>query len=703
MLRPPTVLSLQHVRRCFRLLMYPAIALVFSFLLLGSGATASTGSEGICRNHSEPRPASAIVRRPYDVLRYDLVLDWRTPLSDSSQQARSYRARQTITLRADSAQLRRIEFDAASALAIDTVRVRRTGLQWQQITTISHDGDVLAIELPSLLSAGDTLTVEINYRNLSTASQRNEFYGGYNRYWRDERDSLLPAPLAYTMSQPNNARRWMPCNDRPYDKALATVTILAPPGFTTLSNGAREPITIEFGGEQVAALRYSSTEPIATYLMVAIASRFAEMETAYRSRDSLRTIPLRLYLWHSDSAAYADNAAWMLAATAEMMKAYEHYFVPYPFGSYGQALLYPYFMGAMEHQTMTTHHRNALVQRWETVVAHELAHHWLGDLVTCATWNDIWLNEGGATYSERLWIESAYGDTAARRYFAQRRDRDYLRSDGARSQPPVYNTSGTNLFNTGTTYVKAGWIYHMMRTMLGDSMFFAVMRAYLERFAHRTLETDDMRAFFEQLVPNPPVPWGTFFDQWVYSVGHPRLRADLLSIEEHDARWRVRVRIVQTQDAPFLPVYVVPLPLRLHEYWSGAPLDTTILVTERQQVAVLDVPFLPRTLDLDPDETILCEKDTSTLVLSIEPTIEQRAMAIFPNPVQRGDAITVWLGSGSMPAGVTMWSSDGRRVFDCTAHTELIEIPTAGLAAGVYAVEIACGHRRLCRTVVVLP
>lgn len=657
-----------------------------------------------CEHPRFPEVATWLSRRPYDVLRYDLILDWRAALSDSSQALRKYRGVQTITLRCDTAQLWAIELDADSSLVVDSISIHRWHATSTERPTSQRTGDRLWLQLATPLHRGDTAAVTIAYRNNSASAMRRELYGGYNRYWHDDSGNELPSPIAYTMSQPNSARRWMPCNDRPYDKALATITILAPPGFTTLSNGTPDSVTLDWDDSQIRAYRYTSAEPISTYLMVAIASRYATLERSYRSRDSVRTIPLRLYLWQTDSISYADNAAWMLAVTEEMMRAYEQHYRPYPFGSYGQALLYPYFMGAMEHQTMTTHHRNALIQRWETVIAHELAHHWLGDLVTCATWNDLWLNEGGATYSERLWLEYAYGDSVARRYFAARRDRDYLRADGARSQPPVYNTSGTNLFNTGTTYVKAGWIFHMMRTMLGDSTFFGLLRSYFDRFAYQSLETEDLVRFCQERVPSPPVPWRTFFDQWVYAIGHPILHADLLALEQTARGYHIRVRIAQLQDSSaFLPVYVVPLQLRLREYWSGGAYDTTLLVSSREQFATLEVPFLPRTLELDPDDAILCQKDSSALVLSVEAETSPEDIRVLPHPCMRGQPLTVWLPPTWNAATIRLWRSDGRLAFQTTTSSELCSIESGSLAPGLYMLDVAAHGRRGRQRVIILP
>ncbi len=662
------------------------------------------GSSILCGSTNKHIQPTALQRRPYDALRYDLLLDWRRPLTDSNQSARGYHGIQRIVLRCDTTQLDLIELDASSTLIIDSVRIQRNTNNASEHPQIARIGDILWLRLGSPVQRGDTITAIIHYHKQSTDAQRQEFYGGYNCYWRDEQGNELPAPLAYTMSQPNNARRWMPCNDRPYDKAHATVTILVLDGYTPLSNGQALPVMVSSDGEHIPAVKYDSQEPIAPYLMVAIASRFATMEQSYRSSDSLREIPLRLYLWHRDSLTYADNARWMLDATAAMMRSFEHYYVPYPFQSYAQVLLYPYFKGAMEHQTMTTLHRDALVQRWETVIAHELAHHWLGDLVTCATWNDLWLNEGGATYSERLWIEDTYGDSTARSYFATRRDRDYFRRDGARSQPPIYNTNGTNLFNTGTTYVKAAWVYHMMRTMLGDSAFFSLLRSYFEHYAYKSLTTEELRDFCEQRIPAPAVPWQTFFDQWVYATGHPVLHADLVSLEQRGSTYRVRLRIAQVQDSSvFLPVYIVPLPLRFRHYWSASTFDTTLLITDRQQIVTLDIPFLPRTVELDPDDTILCEKDSSSLVLSVEATGDAESVRILPHPARRGEHAYVWLPDAFRTANIRLWSCNGRLVFQSVAQGELLQLESAQLPPGLYILELV-GHGSINRRhIIILP
>lgn len=268
----------------------------------------------------------------------------------------------------------------------------------------------------------------------------------------------------------------------------------------------------------------------------------------------------------------------------------------------------------------------------------------------------------------------------------------------------MYNTSGTNLFNTGTTYVKAGWIYHMMRTMLGDSTFFGLLRSYFDRFAYQSLETEDLVRFCQQRVPAPLVPWRTFFDQWVYAVGHPILHADLLSIEETARGYHVRVRIAQVQDSSaFLPVYVVPLQLRLREYWSGGAYDTTVLLSQREHVVTLEVPFLPRTLELDPDDAILCQKDSSALVLSVEAETSPEEIRVFPHPCMRGQPLTVWLPPTWNAATVRLWTSDGRLAFQTTTSSELSSIESASLAPGLYMLEVAA-HQRISRQrVIILP
>lgn len=677
-------------------------------------------STGICKSSDEEYPQtcghiaaamqeilathpSAIQRQPYDVLRYDVYMDWRKPLTDTGEQARRYWGYNRIAMRIDSPSVQRILLNARS-LRIDSVFLgtqRLSGI-------VQPNGDVFRLDLPKAMKSGDTFTLSIYY-----TQQRLQNGGGFYNYKHGSADNnsqdTAAENIAYTMSQPNDARGWMPCNDNPYDKAYASITVRVPKDYVVCSNGLLRNTKQESDGSLTYS--WSDDAPIPSYLMVAIASKLVAHTEWYKRRDNPNdSLPVPLYLWERDYELFKDNVIWAQKSTVQMMNVFSELYGEYPFSSkYGQVLLYPYFSGGMEHQTMTTNHRKSITNRWEGVIAHELMHQWTGDNVTCATWFDIWLNEGGATYGEVLWIEHNNGWKAAQDYMAQRRDRDYMRNDGAASQPAVYGIDLSNLFNGGTTYVKGGWVYHMLRRLVGDSAYFSMIREYMTSYAKKSVETEDLVRFLEEHYANPPIPFRTFFDQWIYERGHPVYGADVLSIEATgNGEYDVQLRFRQSQTQPnFLNVYQMPVTLTFISDTTAQArrFDYTFLNNQREQLLTVHIPFLARRALIDDNGNILCQKETNSVVVSVEDesgdAAHQLHVQLQPNPIPEGGDIGVEytipttgmvrielldvlgnslrvLHNGMMP--------EGRYSFSASS---------AGLARGIYFVRTSVGDKIL--------
>jgi len=138
-------------------------------------------------------------------------------------------------------------------------------------------------------------------------------------------------------------------------------------------------------------------------------------------------------------------------------------------------------------------------------------------------------------------------------------------------------------------------------------------------------------------------------------------------------------------------------------YWSGGVYDTTVLLSQREQIAVLELPFLPRTLELDPNDAILCQKDSSALVLSLEAETSAEDIRVLPHPCMRGQPLTVWLPPTWNAATVRLWRSDGRLAFQITTSSELCSIESASLAPGLYMLEVAAHQRIRRQRVIILP
>ena len=256
----------------------------------------------------------------------------------------------------------------------------------------THGGYVLAIDLPATVPAGEVLAVEVDYEGTPSSA-------GFGAF---EARLLDGQPVAWTLSEPYFAREWWPCKDHPSDKADSTrVTVTVPEGLRVGSNGLLESEITEAGR---TTYTWFERYPITTYLVSIAVGPYAVFEQTYVRPDSLVALygPLELPILHYkyvDPRQTSLPSGW--AEALEMMPVFESWFGPYPFPleKYGHAEFG--WGGGMEHQTMSS------MGGFNTsLVAHELAHMWFGDLITMNSWPHLWLTEGFASYSELLYFES---------------------------------------------------------------------------------------------------------------------------------------------------------------------------------------------------------------------------------------------------------------------------------------------------------
>jgi len=644
---------------------------------------------------------SAIRRRPYDVLRYELFVDWVWMLSQEGTRPedRVFRGVNRITVRIDSPEVRQLSFDAA-AMVVDSVTVNGMSVEASQ-----PQGDSIIVWLPFAASAGDTLTVQIAYTSGTTRNLGLYLYpkGAFVGVGPGGDSVFVEERIAYTMSEPEDARYWMPCNDAPHDKAIAEITVAVPEGFIVASNGWLDtvitvPGTLP-GVERVLLYRWRDTVPIATYLMVIHASRYAHFRDEYRRSDGSR-VPLWYYVWardveSPDTTGRRYNARYAFRDVPEMMRAYESFFGPYPFVKYGMAAVQPFAYGGMEHQTMTTVNRSWLRGWAELGIAHELAHHWLGDLVSCATWKDIWLNEGGATWSEALWLEWRRGIGAYQERMEQARS-EYLRQYPRVMQLPLYAPPRELIFFYATTYAKAAWVYHMMRRMVGDSLFFPALRAYFQHYRYGAAETEDLLSVLQREIPNPPVSWRTFFDQWVYSAGHPIVEIYPTVSSLGDGRYWVRCLVRQVQTGDMVPeVFVMPWKLRFRNL-SGNGAEWEFVSTEREQVVEGMLSFLPTSVELNRED-VLCEYSVFPVSVALE-GLGDVGLRILPEPASGGAVVEFEVvREGEVEIEVVTLTGACVKVHRSFMVKGIYRLPLSlerlGAAAGVYGVRLKVDGR----------
>ncbi len=608
------------------------------------------------RGQNTPAPAGT---QPVDVLHYRL--DLAVPL-DSDSLSGTIR----IILLLNS---------PASEITLNAVGLRvNSSLVDETVQTVIPDSAAESINvlLGQTRNAGDTMTIELHYSRIRDFPRR----GRYGYYFFDT-GAGIPVNLGYTFSEPSDARNWMPCHDQPWDKATADMHLTVPSGAVAASNGRL--ISVSENGDGSVTWHWREEHPIATYLMCFTASAFT-VSTHDFVRAPEDTIPVQYFVWREDSA---ESAAY-LPAVDSMMTFYSSVFGPYPFDKYGMTAIAPFTFAGMEHQSLTTLNR-FLKTDWR-VVAHELAHQWWGDLVTCGSWPDIWLNEGFASYSEALWQEHVGGPAALRSYMKESMTGfQYGSWRGAVYDPEA---QGFNLFSP-VVYTKAAWVLHMLRGIVGDEPFLQILAAYRARFACGNALTDDFRAIVDS-VTGKDMQW--FFDQWIFGKGWPTYALQYSWQED-----TVSVLLTQEQDPMLWQIFTMPLTLRVHG--GGSYSDFSVHDSAGVQVFRLPFDHQPDSVVLDPEGWVLKEMvSPMTVVSGVKIPLTYILRQNYPNPFNPLTTI-----SYTLPARVhvklEVFDVLGRKIAtlvdalqDAGEHAAVFD--GAAIASGTYLYRLEAGTFR---------
>ncbi len=569
----------------------------------------------------------------------------------------------------------------AARLQIDSARVNGVACS---VATDSY-AEAIALIAPSGVHfmSGETLAVSIGYRRLAGVTRPGGRWGYY--YFRDSLG--IPAHLGYTMSEPSDARFWMPCHDDPSDKATADIRVTVPDGYVAVSNGKL------LGTDHPVAgfIRWHWREDhlIAPYLMAITASRFTVSSMPF-VRAAGDTIPLQYYVWAPDSV---ETAAY-LPVVHEMTAGLSEIFGPYPFDKYGMVCIVPFSYGGMEHQSITTMNRHLKTEEW--VVLHELAHQWWGNLVTCATWADIWLNESFATYSEALWHELKGGPDGLRSYMMNSLLHFYYGSwQGAAYDP---EGQGFHLFDD-VVYSKGAWILHTLRGAVGDSVFFRTLRAYRARYAGSNATTAQFQAVADS-VAGSSTAW--FFDAWVHGMGWP-----IYNVRRGWSGDTLKVTVSQLQSASW-PVFPMWLQLRIR----GGGHDTTVTVWNdaRSATYAFRPGFAADSIELDPQDRVLKQVTyTATAVEEVIRVPEHMMLEQnYPNPFN-GTTVIRFSAGDAAGARVRLVVHDvlGREVAVLyegpgAVGERSVSFDASRLASGVYLYTLQAGERRSTRPMLLI-
>jgi aminopeptidase N len=400
----------------------------------------------------------------------------------------------------------------------------------------------------------------------------------------------------FTQGETHQARYWYPCYDYPNERFSSEMICHVPEGMVALSNGKR--ISKKKDKDTgLVAWRWLQEKPHVNYLVTLCAGYFEKIEGDYGK--------LPMAFWTPPSLI--EHAEIYFYGTQEMMAFFEDYIgVDYPWDKYDQVVVNDFVSGGMENTSQTTLTTQAIqneetrkIRSAESLVAHELAHQWFGDLITCKDWSHIWLNEGFATYYDALYQEFKYGRDAF--LWKMRENAGSVINRKSDPHPMVFRDYGIPFEQFDyRAYPKGSWILNMLRHQLGDELYRKCVRTYLERHAYKVARTEDLMNVIEEVSGRD---WDRFFDQYVFNAHHPELSISY----SWDAKEQLaKVSIKQTQKIE-KNVLKFEMPVELRFLKGDSVEDRTVQLTELSEDFYFALPWKPEIVRVDPEYGLLAK------------------------------------------------------------------------------------------------
>ena len=474
-----------------------------------------------------------------------------------------------------------LELDAV-ALDIGSVTIDASTATWR------YDGNKLFVEWGSREKGRVAVTYRAKPRRGLYFLEPDEHYPNRPRQ-------------VWSQCQEEDARHWIPCHDSPHLKMTTEMVAHVPNGWYALSNGS----LVSSSRPQVGdwTFHWKMEHPHASYLLTLAAGEFAEV--ADRVTVGEREIPLTYLVpkgREQDAMRSFGRTPQMIAHFSEVTG------LAYPWNKYAQVVVSDFIFGGMENTTATTMYEHVLLDERaaldissDDLVAHELAHQWFGDLVTCRAWYEGWLNEGFATFFEHVWREKHLGSDEYE--YGLKADLDlYAAEATGRYRRPIVcqdYDAPLDLFDRHL-YEKSGLVLHALRTELGDALFWRGIQTYLTTHAHGVVETRDLQRAMQQVSGRS---LGRFFEQWIHKPGHPEIEIELV--------WErgiltVRAKQTQSTNGGVPSSFELPLELDVADA-KGRSVRHSVRIVERQQSFAIPTTTRPAFVVVDPAMRIVGE------------------------------------------------------------------------------------------------
>lgn len=558
-------------------------------------------------------------------------------------------------------------FELKDNMTIDSVYVNGA-----RRLVIDRLNNVVRVPLAQTIPQGEEVRARIWYKG--TATQAG-FFSGLST----AASTTWGVNVSWTLSEPFSAPDWLPCKQDLWDK-IDSVNFngIATNPNKVGSNGLLTAVTTLPNNKSKFA--WKTRYPMAFYLIAFSVTNYVDY-TTFAKPTRLPGDSVRVQHWvynanNSSNVSALNTFRQQLDATNDMIEVFSNLFILYPFWQEKYGHMQAPLGGGMEHQTMST-----MGGFGQDLTAHELIHQWFGDYVTCATWSDIWLNEGFASYGEYLYRQFGVSQSSADTWMQS------AQGSARQNTGSVYVPAGSGvsrIFSSNLSYKKGAAVLHMLRWQIGnDSLFFGGIVDYLNQKANDVATTDELRTILEAYTNQS---LAAFFNEWVYGEGFPTYTVNWNQVDS-----TIYVEVNQTTTSALTPRFSTLVPVRL----AIGGQFTTLRIDPTAGVNRFQVNGTVTNAQLDPTSILL--KGTASSIrrvstLGVSVAEEQLLVAkLYPNPTTD----KLFIETEEQQVVLTIYDLQGRMIFEQKLEDSKNQVSLSSLPAGIYQVLLKSNAKHL--------
>ena len=568
--------------------------------------------------------------------------------------------------------LNRFTLELAEAVQVDSV--------WMdgRRATFRHEGDLLYVLSPAELPVGNLCSVTVFYA--TTDIKGNGFFSAVN----NKKDVKWDIPVTWTLSEPFNAKKWFPCKQHLPDKAdSAYIFVTVPLNLKVGAPGVLSAATAMPGGK--TRYEWKTRYPVAYYLLSFTVAEYQDYTIFAHPKNLEKPVAVQNYIYKRDE--YLEKNKANIDTTTTLIELYSELFLPYPFADEKYGHCVAPMGGGMEHQTMTT-----LSEFSFLLIAHELAHQWFGDLVTCASFQDIWVNEGFASYAEYLALERMASQEKALAWLREAQAIASWSKNGSVFIPAKSAEDEWRIFNMSITYKKGALLVHNIRRIINDDhLFFEVLRGFLRQYSFSVATGMDFKKYLEE---QTGIDFTLFFDQWFFGEGYP-----IFDISWKKDSTYIELLAEHTGSASATSSFIIDLDIRILKA-DGSDTSIQLPIRTTRDFFKIKIDGEVSGIEIDPDYYIMKQVHNNALVGDL-PT-NDRFVQCITHVKRRQNLSVTFAVPTERKCHVQLTDATGKKVFtSMTAKRKKeITIPMEQLSNTTYLLYVQNGKELFVRKIV---